>query len=324
MKFPRFLRRSVSRKITALVVLSTLAALTVSAAGLIYYSASDYRATKLADVRTQAAVVGRAAAPALAFSDPKDAEQDLLTLAERPDVLHAMLYDAEGKLFAFYARAGYTEPVPQRLDEFSLGIHGERLTLATPIIEDGQRLGTLVIDARYGQRARLLAYTLILGGVTLGALLASLLVSSWLQRAVVEPILGVAAAARGVIERRDLSVRARKTTDDEIGILADAMNSMLADLEREMAERLAAEDALRTADRRKDEFLATLAHELRNPLAPIRNALELMGLPDRRGRGHEAERAMARRQMAHLARLIDDLMDVSRINRGRIELRRSR
>jgi len=323
-KFPRFLRRSVSRKITALVVLSTLAALTVSAAGLIYYSASDYRATKLADVRTQAAVVGRAAAPALAFSDPKDAEQDLLTLAERPDVLHAMLYDAEGKLFAFYARAGYTEPVPQRLDEFSLGIHGERLTLATPIIEDGQRLGTLVIDARYGQRARLLAYTLILGGVTLGALLASLLVSSWLQRAVVEPILGVAAAARGVIERRDLSVRARKTTDDEIGILADAMNSMLADLEREMAERLAAEDALRTADRRKDEFLATLAHELRNPLAPIRNALYILRMEGADAAALSEARAIIDRQVLQMVRLVDDLLEVSRITTGKLRLRRER
>ncbi|WP_165252223.1 PAS domain S-box protein [Paludisphaera soli] len=75
---------------------------------------------------------------------------------------------------------------------------------------------------------------------------------------------------------------------------------------------------LKEADRRKDEFLATLAHELRNPLAPIRNALHLMG---RSGDGRrEPERAMAERNVVHLARLIDDLMDVARINRGRIEL----
>ncbi len=78
---------------------------------------------------------------------------------------------------------------------------------------------------------------------------------------------------------------------------------------------------LMEADRRKNDFLATLAHELRNPLAPIRNTLHLMRGPSGEGR-MEAERAMAERNVVHLARLIDDLMDVARINRGRIELGR--
>jgi PAS domain S-box-containing protein len=79
-------------------------------------------------------------------------------------------------------------------------------------------------------------------------------------------------------------------------------------------------EELKEADRRKDEFLATLAHELRNPLAPIRNALRLMGAP---GAGNQAANcAMAERQVAHLARLVDDLIDVARITRGTIELRK--
>ena len=90
----------------------------------------------------------------------------------------------------------------------------------------------------------------------------------------------------------------------------------------DITERKRAEEALQEADRRKDEFLATLAHELRNPLAPIRNALHLMRAADRRRPGLEAERAMAERQVVHLARLVDDLMDVARISRGKIELRK--
>jgi PAS domain S-box-containing protein len=77
---------------------------------------------------------------------------------------------------------------------------------------------------------------------------------------------------------------------------------------------------LKDADHRKDEFLATLAHELRNPLAPIRNSLRLLASP--RGVDHEAERARAERLVTHLNRLVDDLLDVSRINRGTIELRK--
>lgn len=86
------------------------------------------------------------------------------------------------------------------------------------------------------------------------------------------------------------------------------------------AEQLARDAALE-AGRRKDAFLATLAHELRNPLAPIATGLELLRLDPQ---GAEATRAMMARQLAHVVRLVDDLLDVSRINLGRIELRRSR
>lgn len=80
-------------------------------------------------------------------------------------------------------------------------------------------------------------------------------------------------------------------------------------------------EALKEADRRKDEFLATLAHELRNPLAPLRNGLDILRRnPD--GQGGEKIRGMMDRQLAHLVRLIDDLLDVSRVSQGKIELRK--
>jgi signal transduction histidine kinase len=89
-----------------------------------------------------------------------------------------------------------------------------------------------------------------------------------------------------------------------------------------LIERKQTEDMLREGSRRKDEFLAALAHELRNPLAPIRNAVELMRItddPDMRW-----AREVIERQSLHLARLVDDLLDVSRITRGQVELRRER
>ncbi len=95
----------------------------------------------------------------------------------------------------------------------------------------------------------------------------------------------------------------------------------VSDRKRLMAELRRRADELAEADRRKDEFLAVLSHELRNPLAPIRNAVELL-------RGGEAGRGRARdvieRQVAQLSRLVDDLLDVSRITRGKVTLRRER
>lgn len=83
------------------------------------------------------------------------------------------------------------------------------------------------------------------------------------------------------------------------------------------------EEALREQDRRKDEFLATLAHELRNPLAPIRTGLQVLKLA-RSEEAAEKARAMIDRQIDHMVRLVDDLLDVSRLSRGKVDLKRER
>ncbi len=83
-------------------------------------------------------------------------------------------------------------------------------------------------------------------------------------------------------------------------------------------------DALQEADRRKDEFLATLAHELRNPLAPLRNGLQVMKLARHDANAVEQARAMMERQLRQMVHLIDDLLDLSRVSRDKVELRKER
>ncbi|HUE16891.1 MAG TPA: ATP-binding protein, partial [Planctomycetaceae bacterium] len=102
----------------------------------------------------------------------------------------------------------------------------------------------------------------------------------------------------------------------------DGRPLFMAGAAMDITERRRMEEELRDADRRKDDFLALLAHELRNPLAPIRNGLQVLRLSeDRETRGRL--QAMMDRQLTHMVRLIDDLLDVSRINRNKMELRRS-
>ena len=92
----------------------------------------------------------------------------------------------------------------------------------------------------------------------------------------------------------------------------------------DITERWEAEKILRTEDRRKDEFLATLAHELRNPLAPLTTSLEIFKLAQPGGPVADKARGVMERQLRHLVHLIDDLLDVSRISTGKVALRRSR
>jgi PAS domain S-box-containing protein len=93
---------------------------------------------------------------------------------------------------------------------------------------------------------------------------------------------------------------------------------------RDESERRRTELALRNADQRKDEFLATLAHELRNPLSPISTGLDLLEATAGDPRSAAEVRTMMRRQTQHMVRLIDDLMDLSRITRDKLELRKDR
>jgi PAS domain S-box-containing protein len=100
---------------------------------------------------------------------------------------------------------------------------------------------------------------------------------------------------------------------------------------RDITERKLAEETLREsarqlteADRRKDEFLATLAHELRNPLAPLRNGLQVMRLARDNPEAVESARNIMDRQLAQMVRLVDELLDLSRISRGRVELLKER
>jgi signal transduction histidine kinase len=297
-----YLGGSVRRKTMAVVLATAFVALLVNAVVLIVYELRTYRDARLAEARAQAEILGRAAAPALAFNDRKEAGAALASLKARSDFVSAALYGADGRVFARYAADG-TAP-------------RDTLTVSRDIVEGGQRLGAVEVVTRSGLRERIIAYAGILLAVMAVALGAALALSAWLQRVLTQPILDIDAAARSVVERRDFTLRARRSTDDEIGVLADAFNRMLGEVEASHGE-------LRQADRRKDEFLATLAHELRNPLAPIRNALFLMKAAPLDG-GMKASRDMIERQVNQMVRLIDDLIDVSRITTGKLALRRER
>jgi two-component system, sensor histidine kinase len=303
---------SVGRKIMRLVLTTTFAALVVAGIALLVYEANAYRESWVSDLSTQADILARSTAPALAFEDPESAQANLALLQAREEVDAAAIFRNDGSRLASYTRNPAAAP-PDVPAWRGNRVEGGRLMLAQPIVENEETLGTVYLSARYDLAQRIRDYLLILGAVMLAALLVALIVSARLQRTITEPIAALTQATRKVVDERDFSGRVRKTTDDEIGTLVDGFNSMLG----EVGERA---EALREADRRKDEFLATLAHELRNPLAPMVNAIAIVRRP---GVGADiAERAhgMMERQLAQMVRLVDDLLDVARITTGKLTI----
>jgi len=129
-------------------------------------------------------------------------------------------------------------------------------------------------------------------------------------------------ASRRVIGALEFSFDAHHVFDAHERVFLDALakqGAQAVDRARLFESERAARQAAEAADRRKDEFLAMLGHELRNPLAPIRTALELLRM---RGVDGDREQQVIERQVRHLSRLVDDLLDVSRITRGTVELDR--
>ncbi len=339
---------SIRLKLMAVVLLTTLIALLVAGGIILVNDASSYQAQRTQDMSTQIELLGYAAAPALQFGDRAVANENLGLLRIRPAVSAAAIYDTSGNLFASYTRSEQEAPLPDLPEDPSVRIDNDDVIIFTTIIQNGEFLGTAYMRADVLLRERI-AYLLdILGVVAIGAMLAAVLLSYWLQAKITRPILSIAHVARHVISNRDYSPRVEKQSEDEVGMLVDDFNAMLSEieqrtlaleasnseLEQEIEERQRAREeilrlndelerkvqALHEADRHKDDFLATLAHELRNPLAPIRSGLEVLHTVE------ESKRAgiytILERQTNQLIRLVDELMDVSRISRGKVQLQK--
>jgi PAS domain S-box-containing protein len=265
--------RSVRHKLFAGVLITSLAALLVTGVSMAIYDLHSYRLTWVNDLSTQAELIGRASVPALQFDDANLAHTNLSLLRVRPMIDAAALYNAKGALFARYIRDGIDRGVfPVLAEADGIRFDGENVVLNRRIVENNEIVGSIYLRAHYEFSQRLWNYVGILLAVSSLALVISLLLSSWLQANVTRPILAVTSLAREVVERRDYSLRATKTTEDEIGYMVDAFNGMLTEiarrteameasnrnLEREMAERTGAEQALRDSEKRYRTLVATL------------------------------------------------------------------
>ncbi len=327
---------SVRRKVMVIIIITTFAALLVSMIALLSYEARKYEDFLVYDLTTQADILAANTAAALAFNDPEAADANLALLANRTGIVAGAIYTRDGDLFATYRRGTAEVTFPVSIQPIGPRVAGDELSLFHPVVQNGEVLGSVFLQANYQLADRIKDYLLILGAIMAASLLVATLLSLWLQGSVTGPILAVTNVAQRIIRDRDFKLRAPRTTDDEIGTLVDAFNAMLGEvskrqqdleesnrkLQEESDERRNAETALRLADRRKDEFLATLAHELRNPLAPMVNALTLLDLPDTPLDSAKNARAIINRQLSHMIRLLEDLLDVSRISRGKLTIRK--
>ena len=223
--------RSIRHKLMSVVLLTTLVALVISLGTIVVYDLRAYHRNLVADISTQAELLGHMSSAALAFDDERLALENLNLMRIRPRVTAGALYKADGSLFASYRANERVGVLPAQVGQEGVSIAGKSVELFKPIVDNGELLGTVYLRADYELAGRTADYLAIALGVTVLALLVALLLLRRLDHVITQPILDIADVAREVIETGDYSRRARKLSADEVAQLVDSFNKMLAEIE---------------------------------------------------------------------------------------------
>ncbi len=316
------------RKLMRLIFLTSGMVALLCCGTLLIYDIVTFRQRTIGELETLGEILATNSTAALAFENPEDGRAVLETLVNQPNIVAAALLRADGSPFATYPAAQADVALPAIPAADGTSFDAPHLFSFQTVELHGRKLGTLFLQANmvpiFG---RIAAYGGLVVLVLIGSLVVAYLPSRHLQRQISAPLIELAATARDVSEHRDFSVRVTKHADDEIGLLTDAFNHMLAEihqlnatLERRVAQRTS---ELRAANEELEAFSYSVSHDLRAPLRHIDGFAQML---HKRVKGQVDDTAQRylntiSNSAKRLGQLIDDLLVFSRM--GRTDLKRT-
>jgi signal transduction histidine kinase len=319
----------IQRKLMTMILVISGVVLVLTCAAFIGYELLTFRRTAVRQLATLGEIIAAESTGAVAFDNQGDATEILAALKAERHITFACLYDRKGRVFARYPATAPDSAFPAGpLPDGHRFVDGQ-LVGFTPVVQllGNERFGTLYLNSdmeAMDERMRL--YAGIAALVVLLASSVAYILSRTLQREISQPIMALAGTARAISDRRDYSVRARKHGEDELGMLTDAFNHMLTQiqeqnelLEKRVRERTA---ELESANAELEAFCSSAAHDLRTPLRTITGFADV--LLDPRGQitpeNMQRHIRMIRDGSGQMNDLINDLLTFSRL--GRQELTR--
>jgi signal transduction histidine kinase len=308
----------IARKALILGVVPTVTAILIVILSSIISTYVTARANMVRDLDAESALVGDSISAALAFNDQKTAADTLRAYRSKTNIDAVCVFDTQGQLFSSFQRVSDRCAPPGS----NIAVDAGAIVSEQTVTIGNRSVGLVRVAGNY---SRLYAWTrrqaLVGLGTFIVGVILSLLLTRQLSRSITEPLESLAATADKVSNSRDFSVRATKLSDDEVGKLVGSFNSMLEQIQEQhnlSAQSLARE---REASRLKDHFLAAVSHELRTPLNAILGWLQIIQTtaPGKTTvkRALESLERNARTQ----ARVVEDLIDISRVVTGKLQLR---
>jgi len=319
-----FRDQPIRQKLMLIIMLTTSVALLLAGASIGIWVTLTARESLARDMTLVVTNISNASTPSLVFNVPETAERVLKPLEHLPDVVSADLFTDDGRVLADYQRDTLHAHAPAVLGEPGYHYSGDFLDIYQPVQKDGRVIGTSYIRMDIGQRLRgtLTGLGLLVAVSLLASLTVAYIMSSRLQRIVSMPIRQLALLEGKVSREQDYSIRASKHGNDEVGVLIDGFNQMLAQIQIRDEELRVAKDRAEDANRTKSGFLANMSHELRTPLNGILGYSEMM-MEEAGDRGEEhliPDLQKINAAGKHLLALINDILDLSKIEAGKMEL----
>ncbi|MBI2090579.1 MAG: GAF domain-containing protein [Deltaproteobacteria bacterium] len=231
----RFRDIPIRRKLTLIIMATSGAALLLAGASFLAYESARFPQSVAQHLSSLAVVIGNNSAAAIVFDDENAANEILAGLRATPNVVSGHIYRKDRTVFAGYSRAGWITPpqCPTPFDDYR--VVDKHVEVCRPIIFRGELLGTISLRSDLSEwQARLWNYGQIVVAILALSFLVAFGVSAVLQRVVSTPLLSLAKLARNVSNEHDYSVRASKTSRDEIGVLVDGFNEMLGQIQRHL------------------------------------------------------------------------------------------
>ena len=229
----KWLNKIPMRRKLSLVILMTCSAVLLLACGVLAaYQMLDYRKTAARDLSVLAEVMAQNTRAAVAFDDQSKAEDTLMALKSEPSVVAACIYDDTGVQFATYRDPAKSIELPSHPGKDGIKFETTGLMVFHPIVLNNKRLGTLFMqgDLR-GLHDRLLLFAGIAALVLLGSCVVAWLLSALLQKPVSGPILNLVETVQLIADKKDYSIRAPITEENEIAQLAKSFNQLLGSIE---------------------------------------------------------------------------------------------
>ena len=312
--------RSFGSKVTWLLTLTSGVAIMAVSIALTALDYTNVRSETLASLEAQTLIVAMNSGAPLAFADRRSAREALAAFRARPSVASAILFDVNGGEFAAYRRA--VGDVPDLEAELPRGwLFPRWVRQVSPVADRGQALGRLEVVLDLADLHRHVLRNVLLSAlVSLVAVALVYAISLRLNQILVRPISQLSRTARQVSETKDYTLRARKVSDDELGDFTDVFNQMLAQIQKQDLEIQASRADALHASQLKDEFLATLSHELRTPMTPILGWAQILQRSARDDPQVRQAAEVIERNARAQNRIVDDLLEMSRIISGKVRL----